>query len=146
LTFDVVRVHELVIPPSLSQICRRSPTEIIPIPQAGPSSVAYTFTCVPTEVPYTINSKQIVDLQILKNQCYITLNASSTSIVYSILPKGVDDGTLLITRPIKMIGVLAKSSLNVDPVIHLQERAEPTSTKNSNSEYIIIIIIITAIQ
>jgi len=137
LTSDVVRMHELVIPLSLNQICQRSPMEIIPIPHAGPSSLARTLTDAPTEVPYKINSKQISDLQLLKNQSYITLNASSTSIVYSISPKVVGGKTLLITRPIKIIGVLAKSSFNSDPVIHLQERADPISTKNSNSEYII---------
>jgi len=113
--------------------------EIIPIPHAGPSSLARTLTDAPTEVPYKINSKQISDLQLLKNQSYITLNASSTSIVYSIVPKVVGGKTLLITRPIKIFGVLAKSSLNFDPVIHLQETANSISTKNSNNAYIITI-------
>jgi hypothetical protein len=67
------------------------------------------------------------------------LNASSTSIVYSILPKEPDGDALLITRPIKMIGVLAKSSATAGGTIHLQEIADPTSIKNSNKEYIIIV-------
>jgi hypothetical protein len=41
------------------------------MPHAGPSSVASTLTDAPTEVPYKINSKQISDMQLLKNYTVI---------------------------------------------------------------------------
>lgn len=59
--------------------------------------------------------------------------------MYSILPKDVDGGTFSITRPIKMIAVLAKSSLNAGLLIHEHEIVDPISTKNNSNEYVIII-------
>jgi hypothetical protein len=69
----------------------------------------------------------------------LTLNVSSTSIVSWTTSDDVLGWLLAMTRPVKIIGVRAKSSLNDCLGMHLHELADPSSMKSSSSENIIIV-------